>query len=213
MNIINAASFEQATTSPYALGLLSLLSFSESSFFIIPPEVLLIPLAIANPESAIMLGLLTSFTSILGALFGYLIGQKGGKPILKKFFSPDKVDKVKILFNKYDAWAILVAAFTPIPFKISTISAGAFDINLKRFIIASSIGRSTRYMLISILIYFFGEPIKDFILNDLGLFMLIGTLIIIAAALASKLLIPAIEKKFLKETIKEKLFRVFSNKR
>lgn len=213
MNIINTTSFEQATTSPYALGLLSLLSFSESSFFIIPPEVLLIPLAIANPESAIMLGLLTSFTSILGALFGYLIGQKGGKPILKKFFSPDKVDKVKILFNKYDAWAILVAAFTPIPFKISTISAGAFDINLKRFIIASSIGRSTRYMLISILIYFFGEPIKDFILNDLGLFMLIGTLIIIAAALASKLLIPAIEKKFLKETIKEKLFRVFSNKR
>lgn len=213
MTLIDAEAIAQSATSLYALSALSLLSFSESAFFIIPPEVLLIPMALAIPSKALIFGLLTSAVSLAGALFGYWIGQKGGKPILKKLFKEESVKKVKILFHKYDAWTILVAAFTPLPYKLATISAGAFDIDLKRFTIASAIGRTSRYMLIASLLYIFGEPIKFFIEHQLNQFLLVATLVAVTGYTFYKYFIPYCERKFLKESISDKLSRIFTKER
>lgn len=199
-----------AATSFPSLATLSLLSFTESSCFIIPPEVLLIPAALAAPQAALWLGLLTTVTSVIGAQFGYFIGQKGGKPLLHRFFSEHKVDKVKSMYHKYDAWAILVAAFTPIPFKLATISAGVFDIDYKRFTIASTLGRGSRYMLISALLYLYGEPVQAFIEHDLNKFLGIGALSLVAGYLAYKLGRPAVINHFARESFSLRLSRLFT---
>lgn len=213
MAFIDTSNVANLATSTSALATLSVLSFTESAFFVIPPEVLLLPMALSNPQSALWLGLFTSFTSLLGALFGYFIGHKGGKPLLKKLFSDEKIDKVKILYNKYDASAILVSAFTPIPFKIFTVSAGVFDIELKRFITAAVVGRTSRYMLISALIYFFGEQARGFIENKLDKIMIYGTLGLIFAFILYKYALPILEEKYLKESLKDKVKRLFSKTR
>lgn len=190
--------------------MLSLLSFTESSCFIIPPEVLLIPAALSAPHAAIWLGVLTTVTSVIGAQFGYFIGFKGGKPLLHKFFKEEKVEKVKIMYHKYDAWTILVAAFTPIPFKLATISAGVFDINYKRFLLASSIGRGSRYMLISVLLYLFGKPVQYFIEHDLNRFLAIGTLGVVLVYLSLKFVKPLIFNYLAKDKITTRISRLFS---
>lgn len=210
--ILDTTTISSLANSPSALAILSILSFSESSFFIIPPEVLLLPMALAKPSQALLFGGLTSITSIFGALFGYWIGFKGGRPLLKKLFSEDKANKAKDLFNKYDASAILISAFTPIPFKIFTISAGAFELNVRRFVIASIIGRGGRYMLLSGLIYVYGDSIKNFIENQLDQALLIGTIAIIIIIIFYKLIMPAIEKKFTKLTLADKIKRIFTRK-
>lgn len=200
----------QAATSLPSLGILSLLSFTESSCFIIPPEVVLIPAAIAAPHAAIWLGVLTTVTSVLGAQFGYWIGLKGGKPLLYKFFSEEKIDKVKIMYHRFDASAILVAAFTPIPFKLATISAGVFDINYKRFLLASIVGRGTRYLLISILLFLYGEPVKHFIEYDLNRFLSIAILASIIFYLGYKYALTSLIKYFASENFFSRILRRFS---
>lgn len=210
--ILDTTSISSLASSPSALAVLSLLSFSESSFFIIPPEVLLLPMALAKPTQALLFGGLTSVLSIFGALFGYWIGFKGGRPLVRKLFSEDKANKAKDLFNKYDASAILISAFTPIPFKIFTISAGAFELNIKRFVIASIVGRGSRYMLLSGLIFIYGDSIKNFIENQLDQAILIGTIAIIVVIVFYKLIMPAIEKKFTKLSLADKFKKIFTRK-
>jgi len=199
-----------AATSLPSLGMLSLLSFTESSCFIIPPELLLIPAALAAPQAALWLGALTTITSILGAQFGYFIGQKGGKPLLRRFFDESKVENVKVMYHKYDAWAILIAAFTPIPFKLATISAGVFDINYKRFTLASALGRGSRYMLIAVLLYLFGEPVKYFIEHDLNRFLAFGTLALVTFYILLKWGKPALVNYLAKENLLSRFTRLFS---
>lgn len=213
MALLEASVLANLVNSNSAIAILSILSFSESAFFIIPPEVLLIPMALASPQTAIFLGIITSVTSVLGAFFGYWLGQKGGKPILRKLFSEEKIEKVKILFNKYDASAILVSAFTPIPFKIFTVSAGAFDINLRRFAIASVVGRTTRYMIIAGSLYFYGESVRSFIEHDLNRFLAIATIAAIVLYFIFKIAIPYLENKYLSETVANKIKRLFSKTR
>ncbi|GIW62883.1 MAG: cytochrome b561 [Patescibacteria group bacterium] len=156
--------------SQYAdLGLF-LTAFAESSFFPIPPDTLLIPLALLNPEKALFLSFLTTIASVLGGGFGYFIGYKGGRPIVSRFVSDEKLYKVKQLYNKYDVWAVGIAAFTPIPYKVFTIAAGLFELDFKRFIIASVLGRGGRFMLIGLGIHLFGPAIKPFLTSNLEVF-------------------------------------------
>lgn len=202
--------YASTATSLPSLGMLSLLSFTESSCFVIPPEVMLIPAALFSPQAALWLGLLTTATSIIGAQFGYFLGQKGGKPLLKKYFKEENVNKVKAMYHRFDAWAILVAAFTPIPFKLATISAGVFDVDYKRFTIASAVGRGSRYMLIAGLLYYFGEPVQYFIEHDLNRFLAIGTIAAVLFWLAYKYLKPALLKYFSTESLVERFTRLFT---
>lgn len=212
MAFIDTTIISDWSLSPYALFVLGILSFSESAFFIIPPELLLIPMALANPELALLYGIITTLTSVAGAAFGYGIGKKGGKPILYKFFSEDKVSAVKKMFHKYDTKAIFISAFTPIPFKVFTIAAGVFDLKFDRFMVTSLLGRGARYMLLSVLIMIYGESIRNFLEHQFDLAVAIGTVAMIGLFVVYKFGIPFIEQRFLKMTLKERLSKLFGHK-
>ncbi|MBU0578827.1 DedA family protein [Patescibacteria group bacterium] len=206
MNLLQPGTVEVWMSSPYALIILGLLSFSESSCFLIPPEVMVIPMGINAPEKALWYGLFISLLSLFGAMFGYFLGQRGGKPILRRLFKEKHVRSVENLFKKYDSKAIFIAAFTPIPYKVFTISAGVFDLDYKRFMIASIIGRTSRYMIVMGLIFFFGERIRYFIEHQLDVVIGISTIAAIILFIFYKFIIPFIEDKWLKRSLKDILF-------
>ncbi|NQT06679.1 MAG: DedA family protein [Candidatus Omnitrophica bacterium] len=166
---------------------LFMLSFAESSFFPIPPDILLIALALITPESSFFLALITTIGSVLGAIFGYFVGLKGGRPLLEKFVSKEKISLVHNYFNKYEAWAIGIAGFTPIPYKVFTISAGVFYINFTRFIIASILSRGARFFLVGGAIYLFGDTIKLYIEKYFNLFTIAFVLLLVLGFVAIKL--------------------------
>lgn len=153
--------------SPYAVPALFLLAFSESSFFPVPPDVLLIALAISVPRKAFYFALICAIGSVLGGMLGYLIGYEFmevlGNRILSAYGLMDKWDYVGRLYNTYAAWAVGIAGFTPIPYKVFTIAGGAFKIDFPVFVLASFLSRSARFFLVATLIYYFGPPIKAFI--------------------------------------------------
>lgn len=165
--------------SSYPMVGLIITAFAESSFFPIPPDVIYIPLALLNSNKAFLYALITTLFSVLGGMFGYLIGKYGGKPFIKKIISEEKLYQVKLFYNKYDTWAIIIAGFTPIPYKVFTISAGLFDLNFSRFIIASFLGRGGRFFLVCSLIYLFGQPIKNFLDKYFELLTILITFLII----------------------------------
>ena len=152
---------------PYSTWALFLLAFSESSFFPIPPDVLLIALAVAKPSKALRYALVCSVGSVLGGCLGYLIGYEFmaavGQKIVDFYGLTDKVAYIQSLYQQYDAWAVGIAGFTPIPYKVFTIAAGMFKIDFPVFIVASLLSRSARFFLVGGLIYKFGPSIQGFI--------------------------------------------------
>jgi len=146
--------------SPSANIALFVIAFAESSFFPIPPDILLIAMALLRPEEAFILALICSAGSILGGIFGYFLGWLGGRPFLHRVFSEEKILMVKNAYEKYEVWAIAVAGFTPIPYKVFTLSAGTFEIPFKPFVAASAVSRSARFFLVGMAIYFWGEPVR-----------------------------------------------------
>ncbi len=141
---------------PHAEIALFLLAFAESSFFPLPPDILLISMCIASPGNSFWYALLCTAGSVGGGVFGYVLGRLGGRPLLVKFVSSDKRTTVENYYNRYDVWAVGIAGFTPIPYKVFTISAGVFLLDFKRFVVASLCGRGGRFFLIGVLFYFFG---------------------------------------------------------
>jgi len=165
---------------------LFLLSFAESSFFPVPPDILLIALALITPEKSFYFALITTAGSVLGAIFGYFIGLKGGRPLLEKLVSQQKITFVHDYFNKYEAWAIGIAGFTPIPYKIFTISAGVFYINFARFVLVSVLSRGSRFFLVGSSIFFFGSTIKIYLEKYLNLFSIAIVLLVVLGFVAVK---------------------------
>lgn len=139
------------------------LAFLESSVFPIPPDVLLIALSLGRPELAFWFALVCALGSVLGGMAGYALGYYGGRPLLLRMFPHEKIESVERYYDKYNAWAIGIAGLTPLPYKIFTVSGGAFAINFKVFVVASVISRTTRFMLVAGLIYVLGETAKLFI--------------------------------------------------
>ena len=175
---------------PYGTWALFVLAFCESSFFPIPPDILLIALAVTVPKKSFRYALICSVGSVIGGCFGYLIGWKfmatiGNKIILFYDFS-DKFNYIGELYKAYDAWAVGVAGFTPIPYKAFTISAGAFGINFPVFILASLVSRSARFFLIGGLIYRFGPRIQSFIEKYFNMLAIAFTVLLIAGFVAIK---------------------------
>jgi membrane protein YqaA with SNARE-associated domain len=152
---------------PYGVPALFVLAFAESSFFPVPPDVLLIALAISIPAKSMFYALVCSVGSVLGGMAGYLIGSEFmasvGHEIIHLYGFTDKWELVGSLYNQYAAWAVGIAGFTPIPYKLFTIAGGAFNIDFPVFVIASVISRSARFFLVAGLIYFFGPAIRGFI--------------------------------------------------
>lgn len=159
---------EAMAETPYASWALFGVSFVESSFFPVPPDALLIALCVAQPERSLWFALICSVASVLGGMAGYGIGLVGGRPILLKFFNPQRVEKVKAYYDRYNAWAVGIAGLTPLPYKLFTISGGAFQINFKVFVIASIVSRSLRFFAVAALMKWLGEPAKTFIEQHLG---------------------------------------------
>ncbi len=162
--------------SKYGTVALVVMAFAEASFFPIPPDILLIALALGARKKAIRYGILCSLGSIVGAMFGFGIGyflwwsNPGEFSGLAQFFfniipgfTQDLFYRIQEQYNAWNFWVIFTAGFTPIPFKIFTVSAGAFNINFSLFLIASTISRSARFLLVNGLIWKFGEPIRNFI--------------------------------------------------
>lgn len=161
---------------PYGPIALFILAFVESIFFPIPPDVLLIALALGTPTKSFKFALNCTIGSVTGAFIGYAIGHyswitaNGEFTVFANFFfnnipgfSVDLFNSIKALFYQWDFWVIFTAGFTPIPYKVFTITAGVFDINLMMFFIASIISRGARFFIVAYLIWKFGPSIKRFI--------------------------------------------------
>jgi len=178
---------------PYGSWALFLLAFSESSFFPIPPDILLIALAVAIPKKSLKYALICSAGSVLGGCFGYLIGWQFmasvGTRIVDFYGLTSKVEYIEVLYNKYDAWAVAIAGFTPIPYKVFTIAAGAFKINFSVFVAASLVSRSARFFLVGGLIYIFGPGIQSFIDKYFNILATVFTVLLIAGFLIIKYLL------------------------
>ncbi len=186
----------------YGVPALFLLAFAESSFFPIPPDVLLIPLALGARSKAIRFALVCSVASIVGGIAGYGIGYfswwsgaEAYSAVALFFFNhiPGFTEQVFLnIQEKYEIYNFLIvftAGFTPIPFKIITISAGAFSVNFPMFLLASTVSRSARFFLVALLIRQFGEPITVFIDKYFNVLSIIFTLLLIGGFLVLKTLI------------------------
>ena len=149
--------------SPWGSLALFVLAFWESSFFPIPPDGLMIALAAGNLSFALGFSGIATAGSLLGAMLGSWIGLRGGRPVLNRFFSAKRIHYVEQQYQKRDIWAVTIAAFTPIPYKVFAIGAGAFRLNFRRFMLASLIGRGGRFFLVGILITVFGTQIETIV--------------------------------------------------
>jgi len=149
---------------PKAKIYLFILSFSESSFFPIPPDVMLAPMCLAKPKKGFYFALITTLGSVLGGIFGYLIGWFAFdliEPIIESLNYQDKLEMVQVWFNEWGFWAIFIAGFSPIPYKLFTISAGLMQMLFLPFVLASIIGRGARFFLVAFLITFGGDAIRN----------------------------------------------------
>jgi membrane protein YqaA with SNARE-associated domain len=172
-------SVDFVVSSNFNIFLLAVISIAESIFLPLPPDIFLIPLSLLNPKLGIFYAAVATTASIFGGLIGYYIGNKGGKAVVYKFISEERLMSVKQFYNKYDVWAILIAAFSPLPYKIFTISAGLFDLNLRRFFLASLVGRGARFFLIGTLIFIFGPSIKKYLANYFEVFTIFVILLLV----------------------------------
>ncbi len=161
---------------PYGAPALFILAFAESSFFPIPPDALLIALVLGSTTKAFRFASICTIASVTGALLGYTIGHflwwtpAGEFTGIAEFFfanipgfTYDTFYNIEEMFNAHDFWIIFTVGFTPLPYKVITISSGAFNINIVMFIIASLVSRGARFFLVAFLIWKFGPQIKSFI--------------------------------------------------
>jgi membrane protein YqaA with SNARE-associated domain len=188
--------------SPYGAVALFVLAFAESVFFPIPPDILLIALALGSVALSFRFALICMVGSVSGAFVGYALGHyawltsDGEFTAFANFFfnnipgfSHELFYRIKALFIEWDFWIIFTAGFTPIPYKVFTISAGAFDISLLMLFIASVISRGARFFLIAYLIWKFGPGIKRFIDKYFNLLALAFTVLLIGGFVLIKYLL------------------------
>ena len=165
--------------SPYGIWALLVISFLESSVFPIPPDVLLIALTLGDPPHGMGFAAVTTVGSLTGGMLGYLIGYLGGRPLLVRWMGDKKVMQIHNLFERHEVWAIAIAGFTPIPYKLFTISSGAFFINFPKFILVSALSRGARFFLVAGVIQVFGPAMKQFIDDYFNLLTILFLLLLI----------------------------------
>ncbi len=180
-----AAWMEGFAASPHSTVWLFVFAFAESSFFPIPPDTLLIALCLTQSANASLattmwFALVCTAASALGGAFGYLIGMKAGKPILKRVARPETVETAEQLLQRYDVWAVGAAGFTPIPYKIFTIASGMLGVKFIRFIVVSVASRGARFFLVAALCYATAEEVTYYLKHHLG-WATIALLVLLAA--------------------------------
>ncbi len=164
---------------PKAPWYLAFISFTESSVSFIPPDPMMVPMIVAHKDRAWNLAFITTASSVLGGALGYMIGfflfEKFGLPILEAYGLTQKIEPFQNLFHKWGFWAIVIKAFTPIPYKLVTITAGALKFNFWMFMLASTISRGIRFYLEALIVWKFGPKMNEIIQENI---MLVSTLFI-----------------------------------
>ncbi|WP_423415762.1 YqaA family protein [Hyphomicrobium sp. B1] len=172
---------------PWAL---AAVSFAESSFFPIPPDIMLIPMVLSDRRKAWWYATVATVASVIGGILGYAIGyyffEAVGLPILKFYGREHALDSFMTFVQEYGVEAVIIKGATPIPYKVVTIAAGVGQMNIWAFLGASIIARAMRFYLVAGLLYFFGEPIRAFIEKRLGLVMTTFVVLLVGGFVAVK---------------------------
>ena len=175
-----------------ALTWLFVISFIESSFFPIPPDIMIIPMVLATPKEAYKIAGVATVASVLGGYFGYFIGVYGfeliARPLLEFYGYMKQFGEFENYYHEYGAWIVFGAGITPFPYKIITIASGVVRLDLVVFTIASDIARGMRFYFIAWLLKRFGDPMKVFIEKNLNLLSILFLLLLIGGFAAVKLL-------------------------
>jgi len=170
--------------SPRAVPALVGVSFAESSFFPIPPDVLLVPMALAKPERARYYAFVCTIASVLGGLLGYAIGallyDTVGLWLIEAYGYGDRMEEFRAAYAEWGAWIILIKGLTPIPFKLVTIASGFAGYDLFWFVVLSFVTRGFRFFLVAELLRHFGEPVREFIERRLSLVTTAVVVVILA---------------------------------
>jgi membrane protein YqaA with SNARE-associated domain len=176
----------------HAIWWLAAVSFIESSVFPIPPDVMLIPIVLAAPTRWARVALVCTISSVLGGFLGYAIGAFAmdtiGMAILAAFHLTDKFYALKPIIDEWGVWFIIVKGMTPIPYKLVTITAGAFDFDLLKFTLASIVARGMRFFLVAALLWKFGPPIRVFVEQRLKLVTTVFVLLLVGGFVLLKFL-------------------------
>jgi len=162
-----------AAHKPHAMWTMSAVAFAESSFFPVPPDFMLIPMALARPDRAYLMAIWCTVASVVGGIFGYAIGallyDSLGAWLIHLYGYGDKVEAFRSAYAQWGAWIILLKGLTPIPYKIVTITSGFAGYNIGLFIIFSIISRGTRFFVLAFLLHRYGERARHIIERQLGL--------------------------------------------
>ena len=173
-----------AADKPYALWLLGMVSFAESSFFPVPPDVMLIPMALARPQKAWLYAGICTLTSVAGGVVGYLIGSllydSVGQWVIHFYGYGDKVEAFRAGYAEYGAWIILLKGLTPIPYKLVTITSGFAGYNIWLFILCSIVARGGRFFVLAVLLNRYGDTIRAELEKRLTLWVVIGAIVLVA---------------------------------
>ena len=184
--VLRQAAGRHATTS------LAVVSFTESSFFPVPPDVMLAPMVFARPDRAYFYATVCTVASVLGALLGYAIGywlEPVGMWILSLLGKADTFEASKALFQQHGAWVILIKGLTPIPFKLITIASGIFQFNLALFVALCVLTRGARFFLVAFVLKRWGPAMLEMIEKRLAMWTIIGVVVLVGAFVAVKFLL------------------------
>ena len=177
---------------PRAIPAMGVVSFAESSFFPIPPDVMLVPMILANRQKAFTIALVCTVCSVLGGLLGYAIGfyffETIGAWVVKTYGLQAGLEKFRDEFTRYGTWVILIKGLTPIPYKLVTIASGAAHFDLFTFVWASIVTRGARFFIVAALLWKYGEPIRAFIEKRLTLVMWLFLIALVGGFVAVKFL-------------------------
>ena len=178
---------------PAGIWVLFFIAVAESSFFPIPPDVFLIALCIGAPKKSLKFAAVCAAGSVIGGALGYGLGlafmDTLGQRILTLYGLGEKYNVVQGLYQQYDAWAVAAAGFTPLPYKLFTITAGAFKINFPTFMLVSLAARSARFFLVAGLIYKFGAPVQYFINKYFNILTIVFLILLIGGFVLIKILL------------------------
>ncbi len=183
----------EAAHKPHALWTMSAVSFAESSFFPVPPDIMLIPMALARPDRAYIMAAWCTVASVLGGLVGYAIGallyDSVGAWLIQLYGYGGKVEAFRAAYAQWGAWIILLKGLTPIPFKIVTITSGFAGYNLGLFVLFSIITRGARFFILAFLLHRYGERARHIIEKQLGLWTLLLAAVVVIGIVAALYLV------------------------
>jgi membrane protein YqaA with SNARE-associated domain len=172
---------------------LAAISFAESSFFPIPPDVLLIPMVLAERSKAFLYATICTVASVIGGIAGWLIGaflfDALAEPILQFYGYADKFEAFAQRYNEYGAWIVFFAGLTPFPYKVITIASGATGLPMPVFLLASVLARGIRFFAVAALLWWLGPPIRDFIERRLGLLFTIFVVMLFGGFVVARYLL------------------------